>query len=185
MTAGVSIGWFTPNEMVDDLPGLVADLQKVAREAPPAPWPLHVLSIDRDDRPTGVAYAVMTGHIPIHIDQALPHDGDGRIFHFVLSAENRPALLTAPADRDDASKVILGANIEGTFGMGGFELKSGMAVHFDITKHWHGVTQLPIFPPIATQPPEAVFVQVAGFRSHQINPAFQKARLVISQDLAS
>lgn len=181
--AGVSIGYFDPTLFNHDIGYLTSRLKRVMPVRRKA-WPLAVSSIRRNGRGTGVAYAVVDGHVPIHIDTVGLDDADGRIFQFVLEVENRPCLMTAPAG--DANTPIFMGFAEGfnTFGLGAMELHVGMAVHFDITTHFHGVSGMPL--PGRSMDvdhrPRAVIIQVAGFDSTQIGDAVEHARELVRLD---
>lgn len=186
MSGGVSVGWFDPVALTPSpdyfAQALLRSMPKMTKA-----WPLRVSSITKGGEGVGVAYCVVGGHIPIHIDQVGHQDSDGRIFQFVVKTWNRPVLLTAPASEAN-SKTALGISDDDvpTIGIGGIELKAGQSVHFDITTHFHGVTQFPIGPKSdnVELPPRAVIVQVSGFDPHQIGLALQKAGMLIAEDRA-
>lgn len=183
--AGVSVGWFTPTDFFPDVDRFVRQIRKVMPFRHKS-WPLAVSSIRQRGRGTGVAYAIVGGHIPIHIDSIGLDDSDGNIFQFVLHVENRPALLTAPAT-DQNTPVLQGfapPDVNPLFGMGGIELRAGMAVHFDITKHFHGVTSLPTGESDmnADHSPKAVIIQVSGFLAANIEAAVEHAKTMLLLD---
>lgn len=186
--SAVSVGYFVPADLHPD-PAYLC--QRLRRNLPAIDrsWPLRVSSIYSDGKGTGVAYALIDGNIAIHIDQVGLADSDGRIFQFVIETSHRPCLLTVPAGIT-TSNTIFGANGWQGFGLGAIELQAGMAVHFDITKLWHGITQLPLLGAenggnrTVPTPPRAVIIQVAGFGAHEIGAAVEKAVEIIHLDRA-
>lgn len=187
---GVSVGWFDPHGLYPDPQGLVDAIQHMLapRLRKTRAWPLAVSSIRANGKGVGVAYALVGGHVPIHMDTVGLDDSDGRIFQLVLAVENRPAILTAP-ETAGSTPVFAGfapPTVPGTFALGGFELKTGQAVHFDITTTWHGVTGLPV-PMESLQDdlsPKAVIVQVAGFAREEVGAAIAHAAHWIALDVA-
>lgn len=195
---GVSVGWFDPKYLVDDTDRFLRRIKRAMPEMPPA-WPLSVSSIRNTGRGVGVAYCFVKGMIPVHIDSVGLDDSDGRIWQLVMDVRNRPALMTARADERKSfvkgaeaffnphelrSAAILGV-AEGShpFAMGFVELKAGMAVHFDITTHWHGVTQLPIHEDVSkVAAPLAIIMQVSGFGADQLTLAVEKAKAYLGLD---
>lgn len=191
MSGGVSVGWFTPAGMYADPPFLINAIKKTHAERMKRTkaWPFAVSSIRFKGKGVGVAYAHIGGSVPVHVDSVGMDDSDGRIFQFVLETENRPALITSPVT-DQNTPVIQGfAPPTGvnTFGMGGMELKAGMAVHFDITTTYHGIIGLPV--PMESLrhdlSPKAVIVQVSGFGPTEIGLAVEHASEWIQRDISA
>jgi hypothetical protein len=180
---GVSIGWFDPALFNHDIGYLTKRLKRAVPIRHKA-WPLAVSSIRRDGKGTGVAYAIVGGHVPVHIDSVGLDDAGGALFHFVLETENRPAVLTAAATENNTPPVLGLTEVSQPFGLGVIELRVGMALHFDITTHFHGVTGLPV--PMVSMAkdlsPRAVLVQVSGFEAHQIGDAVEHAREIVRLD---
>lgn len=180
----LSIGWFEPKAFYQGVEYFTRHLRR-AMPVVDRTWPLRVSSIRMNGKGTGVAYAIVDGHIPMHIDQTGIDDSDGRIFQFVLETSNRPMLLSTPARI--ANRDIMFGNAKGyqnAFVMQALELKPGIAVHFDITEYWHGIGGLPVFGKSVgiDVSPSAVIVQVAGFAANQIGDALEKAVELVRRD---
>lgn len=182
---GVSVGYFDPALFNVDPDSLARGIRRVMRIRNRS-WPLAVSSIMRSGYGTGVAYAMVDGHIPMHIDTKGLEDWDGKLFQFVLEVENRPLLSVVEQNPDLDPHVLGTAEDRKPFKMGAVELIAGRAVHFDITTHWHGVSSLPM--PArsiaANHTPRAIIIQVAGFEAEQIEQAISFAAPLIQADRA-
>ncbi len=185
---GISVGWFDPVTLHPDTAALSRAMKKLmaVRLRRTRGWPFAVQSIRWQHEDVGVAYAVIDGPVPLHIDELGLTTNDGQVFHFVIEVENRPAFVTA--GRDTRYGEVLSGITPPTeplsFGLGGFELKVGQAVHFDITQTYHGVIGLPV-PRESTYSdvtPRAVVIQVGGFPREDIESALLKAAHWIQTD---
>jgi hypothetical protein len=187
-TTGLSVGWFDPALLHHEPQKLIRGITRLLRPRlrRNRAWPLAVASVRAGGRGTGVAYALVGGHIPMHIDSVGLDDSDGRIFQFVLETANRPLLLATVAG-DENTPVFMDfapPTVKRTVALGGIEMKAGMAVHFDITRYYHGVSGMPV--PMDTMQddlqPRAVIVQVSGFHAAAISDAIAHAVNVIVAD---
>lgn len=183
--SAVGLGWFDLTAITPDPEYFVAGVMK---QMPPAQkaWPFRVSSVRKDGKGLGVAYAIVHGPIPIHLDTKGLDDSDARIWQFVMKTWERPLLLTAPVTERN-TPIVLGFKDDDqlpTVGFGGLELAAGMAVHFDISELYHGVSQLPLGPKSLDvySPPRALIVQVSGFGAGEIEPALDKASEVVAAD---
>lgn len=187
-STGLSVGWFDPALFHPEPRKLIRGITRMLRPRlrKNRAWPLAVSSVRSGGVGTGVAYALVGGHIPMHIDSVGLDDSDGRIFQFVLETENRPLLLATVA-RDDNTPIFMGfapPTVQRTVALGGLEMKAGMSVHFDITKYYHGVSGMPV-PMESLQDdlqPRAVIIQVAGFHAAAIDDAVAHGMNVIAAD---
>lgn len=189
--SGVSVGWFDPRVFHPDPDLFVRAIRRTfaPRLRKQRAWPLAVSSIRLGGKGLGIAYAVVGGHIPVHIDTVGLDDSDGKIFQFVLETANRPLLLTAPF-KEETSPIYAGfapPDADKRVAMAGMELKAGMAVHFDITTTWHAISGMPVPMGSFTEDlaPKAVIIQVSGFQPHQIGDAVDHAARYLARDLYS
>lgn len=175
----IGLGYFTPAMLVRDVPAFCARVRSLSSLTPRG-FPLSVQQVRGEDGKCPMAYAVVNGPIPIHIDPPNANERTSAIFNFVMEAENRPALLTADGSRENTG-AILGVSDKRAWGMGCLELKAGSAVHFDISRIWHGISGLPTGekPP---GEPMAVILQVPWDDSRQIQRALSIARQALVAD---
>lgn len=175
----VGLGFFTPSTLVRDVDAFCARVRALSALTTRG-FPLSVQQVRDEEGKCPMAYAVINGPIPIHIDLPNRNESSSSIFQFVMEAENRPALLTADASQEN-SGVILGISDKKAWGMGCLELKSGLAVHFDVARTWHGISGLPTG---ETPPgePAAVILQVPWDDSRQIGRALSIARQSLVAD---
>jgi hypothetical protein len=137
----------------------------------------------RDGKQTLLSYAVLRGHVPIHIDRPNAAEACSTIFTFVVTAENRPVLLFAPANKPEAECVFMGEE-EGPLrkmGFGAIELVPGRVFHFDIARAFHGITAFPTGDVILSGP-DAVLIQVPWPRADDIGGAVHRLRSVMLRD---
>lgn len=175
----IALGYFTPAALVRDVAGFCARVRSLSAMTARG-FPLAVQQVRGEDGKCPMAYAVVNGPIPIHVDPPNGNEASSSIFQFVMEAENRPALLTADTS-DTNSKAILGISSMKGWGMGCLELRPGIAVHFDTARTWHGISGLPTgeTPP---QEPGAVILQVPWEDSAQIERALSIARQSLVAD---
>lgn len=190
MQQGLSIGWFDtwgvhpqPQALVSAIERLLSPRLRRTRA-----WPFAVASLRWEHRDIGVSYALVGGAIPLHMDALGSGERGGQTFQLVMAVENRPALLYAQHQDGTLSEAILRGTAPPTeqqiFYAGGVELKAGMAVHFDITRSFHGIIGLPIEPGDGNAAPKAVIVQVTGFGASEIGKAIAHAASCIAIDEA-
>lgn len=175
----IGLGFFTPGALVRDVPAFCARVRSLSALTPRG-FPLAVEQTRDEEGKSPMAYAVINGPIPIHIDPPNANERTSSIFQFVMETENRPALLTADAS-SDVSRAILGISERKAWGMGCLELRAGAAVHFDVARTWHGVSGMPTG---ETPPgePSAVILQVPWEDSAQIERALSIARQSLVAD---
>lgn len=189
---GVSIGYFTPEAIVDDVAAFTRSVSRVIGKCLPA-FPLELRTVEGLSH----AYAKVDGHIPLHIDSVGKHTSDTKIFQFVFATENRPMLLTGAAGDpgggnvvdQQRSKIMLNIHDKeevATTGFGATELVAGMFVHFDVSKIWHGVTAAPV--PMRElglrQDPKAIIIQIIGYEAHEYAEAHNTMHKMLYEDRA-
>lgn len=165
---GVSVGFFTPLAVVRDVPAFCGRIRRLLPVASRG-FPLAAEQIKGQDGKAAIALAVVSGSVPVHINQPNANEESSSIFQFVFQAENRPCLLSAPAD-ERTTKAVLMPDQRSKFAMGALELVPGRAIHFDITAHFHAIVGMPTGDPVAAEP-EAVIVQVPWPRAEAIGHA--------------
>lgn len=177
-----SIGFFSPqHEWGDGLPKICARIKEIVGPTSVG-FPFACSPVQDHDGTEALSYAVLRGHVPIHIDRMNANMKSQAMFMFVLEAENRPVLLVANAV-DEANKVILVPDMVKAprMAFGAIELCAGSAIHVDITRTWHGITGFPTGDLIA-ELPEAVLVQIPHGRPDDIGGALFTMKRVIAHD---
>jgi len=185
--SNLSVGFFDPSMLAPDTDVLAQAIRHTFRRqvAQRPSFPLHVASIARSN----VSYALVGGHIPMHRDPVGDFETDGRLFQLVLATWNRPVLLTATDTPEH--KALIGGESQAWngLGMGAIEMRAGMALHFDITTLWHGVTsfvqEADERAPSRALLPQAVIIQVAGFDAGDIDGAVLRAIALVTADVAT
>lgn len=177
--AGVSLGFFTPEALVKDVGAFCDRLVGLAGIAHRG-FPLsRVALLNGGPIAERIYGAVVSGNVPIHTE--LPIEGrTNSCFHFVMATRNRPALITAPASRENMP-IILDPDSKKTWGMGCLQLRGGTVVHFDVATHFHGLIGLPTGASDYEQP-EAVILQVPCEDPKTIQRALSIARQQIVDD---
>jgi hypothetical protein len=178
---GVSIGFWTPSAEIGDVTTIAARMREIAGPSSLA-FPLAVAPVRDESNMTVASYAVVRGHVPIHVDRRSANERTSKLFMFVLEVENRPVLLATPANAATAKVIFLPDEVQqprATFGA--VELTAGMALHFDIQEQFHGITGYPTGDVVADLP-EAVIVQVPWERADDIGGAIQAMKRAIRRD---
>jgi len=180
--AGISIGWFRPVAMHPDMEDIIARIEKSADKRL-ATWNIHTTHV----APTQMSYVAMQGMGSIHLSGRGRDDKPGGIFHFVLQAQNRPVLMTAPvgpANRSVIETPISPLVAPQPFAIGAVELKAGMAIHMDPEMHYQGITQFPVpnTPIHAVKPPTAAIIMVSGFEREDVAGAHDYATKTLELD---
>lgn len=180
--AGVGVGYWSPEIEIGDVDAFVARIIEICGPTSIA-FPFTASPVkDPDSGLSVLSYAVVTGHVPIHIDRRNAAESAPAMFMFVLAAENRPVLLAREATKDAAEAVFMPEKHKtGGIGFGAVELWAGRAVHFDITKHFHGITGYPTGDPIA-ELPFCVMLQVPWVDQRDIAGALNSAKSTIMRD---
>lgn len=155
--AGVSLGFFTPQMIVKDFSAFcdrIVSLAGIAHRGFPH---VRVSLLNGGPIERRIFCGVISGNVPIHTEEPI----EGRTsscFHFIMATRNRPALVTAPASRENM-EAILDPDFKKGWGMGCVQLRGGTVVHFDVATHFQSVIGLPLGPGMP-EPPEAVYIQV-------------------------
>jgi hypothetical protein len=177
---GLSVGYWSPASELGDVDVFARRIRKICGPTNPA-FPFAVSRV-RDGKQTLLSYAVVRGHVPIHIDRPNAAESCSTIFTFVVTAENRPVVLYSPAGKPESECVFLG--FEGPvkkMGFGAIELVQGRVIHFDIARSFHGITSFPSGDP-APAGPDAVLIQVPWADPRDIAGAVHRLRNVIARD---
>lgn len=177
--AGVAVGFFTPKALVRDVDEFCRRVKTLLPLSSRA-FPLAVQQLQDETNLSPMSLAVLSGALPLHIDKPNKNEREGGIFQLIMEAENRPCLVSAVASRD-TSAAILDMEQKGVFALGGLELRAGQVVHFDITRHWHGVMGLPTGDPVPEEP-SAVILQVPWPNAREIQRAIAIAMAALRQD---
>lgn len=157
---GVSIGFFSPqNEIgpaIDDVCQRIREICGV----PSIAFPFRASPVEDEGKNWPMLYATVAGHVPVHIDRPAKSQLHQAMFMFVLEAEERPVLLCSPATKEASEVIFLPDMVRAPRMMfGAIELKPGVAIHFDPTKQFHGITGYPTGD-LAPSLPSCVMVQV-------------------------
>ncbi|MES2903233.1 MAG: hypothetical protein V4696_03525 [Pseudomonadota bacterium] len=178
---GVSIGWFSTGNLPGDVDAIANRIRELCGPSSAA-FPFAVTPVEDPDGLHPAAYAVLRGHVPIHVDRMNAKQKSQAVFTFVLAAENRPVLLCSPADRETAKAVLVPEDTKAPRAMfGAIELWAGKAIHFDLVRYFHGITGYPTGD-IKAELPEAVLIQVPHARADDIGGAFETMLRVLRQD---
>lgn len=179
--AGVRLGWFSPSVEIGDA-ARVADRIKEICGPTSAGFPFMCSPVKDPAGVAAISYAVVRGHVPIHIDRPNAAERCPGMFMLVLTAENRPVLLAREATQEATECVLLGEGQKAACtAFGAFELWPGRVVYFDITKHFHGITGYPTGDFIA-EFPECVLIQVPWPRADDFAGALLQMKRIMRLD---
>jgi hypothetical protein len=178
----VGVGFFgVSNEIGSKSAAVCQRIREICGE-PNAGFPFRASPVVGDDGNWPMLYAAVSGHVPIHIDRQNAHQHAQSMFMFILEAENRPVLLTSPADRDTAKAILVPEEeVVAKAFFGGLELWPGRAIHLDPTRQFHGITAFPTGDPEPTIP-SCVMVQVPWARADDIGGAIATMKRCFRRD---
>lgn len=180
---GLSIGFFSPES---EFKGRVNDVCAIIHSivGPTSiGFPLGVSPVVDEKGDVEISYAVIRGHIPVHIDRRAPNEKTTKIFHFFIRADNRPVLLFNPATHAQAEAVLIPpeGQLPPRLAWGAVEIRRGNAFHFDIAAGFHGITGYPTGE-VPAEMPSAVLVQVPWEDPRDIGGAVATMRRVMRRD---
>ncbi len=177
---GMSIGFWSPHAEIGDVEAFSERIREICGPTSVG-FPFAVAPV-RENGMTVLSYAVLRGHVPIHIDKPNPAEHCSQMFTFVVEAENRPVLLYAPAGQRETETILLPEKKKvSTMGFGAVELIPGRALHFDLARAWHGITGFPTGDVVADLP-EATLIQVPYPQAQNIMAAMEILRRVVLAD---
>jgi hypothetical protein len=175
---GVALGFFTPTMLIKDI-GAFCDRVIQRQGITDRGFPLWRGPLRSDGGEITMEFVVIGGALPVHVDKPKDSHRCNPAFNLVMATRNRPFLMTAPADRT-ISAAILDQTDRKVWSMGCLELYGGLAVHFDPTTHWQGVSSLPLGSTVGE--PSAVILRVPWEDPQQIQRAVAIARQMIVAD---
>lgn len=178
---GVSIGFFSVAGEIGDVDPIAKRIREIVGPVSIG-FPFACSPVKCDVEEATIYYAVINGHVPIHIDPPDANERQQSLFMFVIQALNRPVLLTSPALKEVSEVILVPDTVHAPrTAFGAIELNAGKAIHIDITRQWHGITGFPTGDPVAALP-EAVIVQVPWADAHDIRGAIGRMKRIMCRD---
>jgi len=180
--SGISVGWYTGG-FPDNL-GM--QIRAMFRKMGRSPHALRRREIRANSMNVGVAYGLLSREMGLHVE---PDTGQisNECFFFVLDAVNRPCFITA-ARSDLVDPIITGyapPTEMKNFMLGAFEVKPGQTIHFDETRQWKGLTNMPDPDGTRLEDPTAAVIIVRGFQADQLTEALGQAMAWVASDIAA
>jgi hypothetical protein len=178
---GLCVGFWSPSLVFNDVDAVAERIKEIC--GPSSTGFPFVVSPVRDEKNQAViSYAVIRGHVPIHIDRPIAAEQCPSIFQCVLTTENRPVLLYARAGQVESECVLLPEPDKvSKMGLGAVELIPGRLLHFDICRAWHGITSFPTGD-LMVELPEAVIIQVPWPRFDDPGGAIHTIERIMRRD---